>query len=133
MLRNSVLFFPLCASSVQVSVKTEEKVDLSGGPDLHFGKCKFRIKVPDKFNAGERKILKVIFGKSPNKEDFILKVHMTILEKQKTKTKQRTLPSKPSQKAIEDKLRDDIKTNPDGNVDDQNIYVRSKRAVERLY
>ena len=101
--------------------KTEEKVDLSGGPDLHFGKCKFRIKVPDKFKAGERKILKVVFGKSPNKEDFILKVHMTILEKQKTKTKQRTLPSKPSQKAIEDKLRDDIKTNPDGNVDDQNI------------
>ena len=46
---------------------------------------------------------------------------MTILEKQKTKTKQRSLPSKPSQKAIEDKLRDDIKTNPDGNVDDQNI------------
>ena len=32
----------------------------SGGPDLHFGKCKFRIKVPDKFKAGERKILKVI-------------------------------------------------------------------------
>ncbi len=63
--------------------KNEEKVDLSGGPDLHYGKCKFRIKVPDKFKAGERKILKLIFGKNPNKEDFILKVHMTILEKTK--------------------------------------------------
>ena len=46
---------------------------------------------------------------------------MTILDKQKTKTKSRNLPKKPTVKKIEDKLRDDIRTNPDGNVDDQNI------------
>ena len=43
--------------------KDEEKVDLAGGPDLDFGKCKFRVKIPKKFKPGERKILKLIIGK----------------------------------------------------------------------
>ena len=101
--------------------KNQEIVDLSGGPDLLNGTCKFRVKIPDKFKAGERKILKIVIGKNENNEDFVLKVHTTILDKQKSKVRERILSKKPSQKKIKDKLRDDVKTNSGGNIDDQNI------------
>ena len=101
--------------------KNEELVNLAGGPDLDFGKCKFRITIPNEFKAGDNKVLKIYIGKKNNKEEFILKVFMTILEKQSQKKSQKNLPRKPSKKNIDDKLRDDIKNNPDGNVDDSNV------------
>ena len=104
-----------------VNEKEEESVDLAGGPDLDYGKCKFRVKIPKKFKPGDAKILKLVIGKNKNSQDFVLKVFMTVLEKQKTTTKRKSLPKKPSVKAIEDKLRDDIRPNSDGNVDDQNV------------
>ncbi len=102
--------------------KEEEPVDLAGGPDLLYGKCKFRVKIPNHFKTGDQKILKLIISKNLNSHDFILKVHMTILSNQeKTKRKQKVLPVKPKPKDIEDRLRDDIKPSSEGQIEDQNV------------
>lgn len=103
--------------------KNNEPVDLAGGPDLLYGKCKFRVKIPKQFKAGDKKILKFIIGNKLGGEDFVLKVHMTILQNQTSvqRKKEKILPVRPKPKEIEDKLRDDIKSSPEGKIDDQNV------------
>jgi len=98
----------------------DEIVQVFGGPDIINGICKFRIEIPKEFEVGENKILKIIISNPKQKEDFVLKVFCTILEKQQKKpAKKRNISQTTNKHKIKDVLRDDIRTSSQGEIENK--------------
>lgn len=96
----------------------DEVVQVSGGPDIINGICKFRLEIPNNFNIGENKILKIIISNQKEKEDFVLRVFCTILEKQSQfREKKRKISRTSKKNQIKNVLRDDIRTSSQGEIE----------------
>jgi len=100
--------------------ENDDVVLVSGGPDIINGVCKFRIEIPNEFEVGENKILKIIISNKKNQEDFVLRIFCTILEKQSQNTiKNRSISKSSKNKKIKDILRDDIRTSSQGEIENK--------------